>query len=376
MFGSKHRQIAHSLSNENQRLLQQLSEQERDLEQYKQEAREYQEMQPELRQSAELEQNIRQCLFMGTSLIQDTRESISISAQRLMDDRAAIEESATAFDQTLTLLQDINVSLNTMSENAKSTSTGMSQLGEAADTISNFVNVVSGISEQTNLLALNAAIEAARAGEQGRGFAVVADEVRTLAQRTSEATQEITNLVGNIKTGTLEAGSGIQQMSDTSVSLNQYLEQITSAISRTMTLARNMYAMVYRSASQSFIDTVKLDHVMFKQSIYQRFLGLNQNSISSFADHTQCRLGKWMLEGQGKEYANLSSYQLIHQPHKAVHETGLKALELADKGLQAEGLMQLQQMERHSEEIANALNRLAEEIALQGEAQAHQLGQR
>lgn len=101
--------------------------------------------------------------------------------------------------------------INLLSEAVNSTAGIVNQLGERSTEIGTVIQVINGIAEQTNLLALNAAIEAARAGEQGRGFAVVADEVRTLAARTTEATQEVAKSIGAIQTDTTAVIGSINQ---------------------------------------------------------------------------------------------------------------------------------------------------------------------
>jgi methyl-accepting chemotaxis protein len=104
-----------------------------------------------------------------------------------------------------------STNVKSLSEQMTSASDLVEQLSSDSDQINSVIDVINSIAEQTNLLALNAAIEAARAGEQGRGFAVVADEVRALAEKTAVSTSEVSKMVNQIRTGTSEVSRVIEK---------------------------------------------------------------------------------------------------------------------------------------------------------------------
>ena len=117
-------------------------------------------------------------------------------------------------------------------------------LNASTEKIGSILALIKEIADQTNLLALNAAIEAARAGEAGRGFAVVADEVRKLAERTTKATNDISGLIGNIKNDTLRAKDCMSDLSGQADDFGQQGIAATEHIEEILSLSNKMEAVI------------------------------------------------------------------------------------------------------------------------------------
>ena len=142
-------------------------------------------------------------------------EEFSATSQNIADNMRSTERLASDNAQQTrigrTSMDQASEALVQIAEALEQTSKAINGLGQRSQEIGGIVSVITAIADQTNLLALNAAIEAARAGEQGRGFAVVADEVRSLAGRTREATNEISTMIGSIQSETSSAIATMEQ---------------------------------------------------------------------------------------------------------------------------------------------------------------------
>lgn len=365
-------------------------------------------------------------LLYGLRRVDDYAQSIAAAAEEMaatvveigrngQEISASAVQARQSVGSGVAALAAVSDEIGKVSRSVTAAQAEIGSIVKLASSINTISDTIKKIAAQTNLLAINAAVEAARAGDAGKGFAVVANEVKALSDRTSQATREITEIVSHLTKGmagvmdamganaaSVEAGAeaigslerlmatisgnvgevaesstgigialdqqkeaaasvaaGIQRIAAHAGKSTQALEAILAIVDRgQQSLGPLLTRVAEAEVPNRLVKLAQSDHVIWKRRLANMVIGREGLKAGELTDHHQCRLGKWYDHVSDPRFRNHPAFQALEAPHCEVHRQGLEAVECFNRGDIKGALTHISEVETASQNVLSLLERL------------------